>query len=75
MKRSAEAGVTGYWAFLTGKKVIYFGRKGEFHVEEFPAQNPSTQEQKISQPITLWLQAAGSAILPLGWNSSPRLIS
>jgi uncharacterized protein YbcV (DUF1398 family) len=36
MKRSAEAGVIGYWAFLTGRKVIYFGRKGEFHVEEFP---------------------------------------
>jgi uncharacterized protein YbcV (DUF1398 family) len=36
MKRAAEAGVIGYWAFLTGKKVIYFGRKGEFHVEEFP---------------------------------------
>ncbi|MBZ5493132.1 MAG: DUF1398 family protein [Acidobacteriia bacterium] len=36
MKRSAEAGVTGYWAFLAGRKVIYFGRKGEFHVEEFP---------------------------------------
>ena len=41
----------------------------------FPAQNLSAQEQKISQPTTLWLQAAGSAILPLGWNSSPRLIS
>ena len=25
-----------YWAFLTGKKVIYFGRKGEQHIEEFP---------------------------------------
>jgi len=36
LKRAADAGVTGYWAFLTGKKVIYFGRKGEFHVEEFP---------------------------------------
>lgn len=36
MKRSAAAGVIGYWAFLTGKKVIYFGRKGEMHVEEFP---------------------------------------
>jgi uncharacterized protein YbcV (DUF1398 family) len=35
-KRSAAAGVIGYWAFLAGKKVIYFGRKGEFHVEEFP---------------------------------------
>lgn len=36
LKRSAEAGVIGYWAFLAGKKVIYFGRKGEFHMEEFP---------------------------------------
>jgi uncharacterized protein YbcV (DUF1398 family) len=36
MKRSAAAGVIAYWAFLSGKKVIYFGRKGEMHVEEFP---------------------------------------
>jgi uncharacterized protein YbcV (DUF1398 family) len=36
MKRSAAAGVIAYWAFLTGKKVVYFGRKGEMHVEEFP---------------------------------------
>jgi len=37
MKRSAAAAVIAYWAFLTGKKVIYFGRKGEMHVEEFPS--------------------------------------
>jgi uncharacterized protein YbcV (DUF1398 family) len=36
VKRSAAAGVIGYWAFLTGKRVIYFGRKGEQHIEEFP---------------------------------------
>ena len=36
VQRSTAAGVIGYWAFLTGKKVIYFGRKGEMHVEEFP---------------------------------------
>jgi uncharacterized protein YbcV (DUF1398 family) len=36
VKHATAAGVIGYWAFLTGKKVIYFGRKGEFHVEEFP---------------------------------------
>ena len=36
MKQSAAAGVIAYWAFLTGRKVIYFGRKGEFHIEEFP---------------------------------------
>lgn len=35
-KRATAAGVIGYWAFLTGKKVIYFGRQGEFHIEEFP---------------------------------------
>jgi len=38
VKLSTAAGVAGYWAFLTGKKVIYFGRKGEMHVEEFPKQ-------------------------------------
>jgi hypothetical protein len=36
VKRSTAAGVIGYWALLTGKRVIYFGRKGEQHIEEFP---------------------------------------
>jgi uncharacterized protein YbcV (DUF1398 family) len=36
VERSAAAGVIAYWAFLTGKKVVYFGRKGEVHTEEFP---------------------------------------
>ena len=36
VKCSTAAGVVGYWAFLTGKQVIYFGRKGETHVEKFP---------------------------------------
>jgi uncharacterized protein YbcV (DUF1398 family) len=36
MKRAAAAGVIACWAFLAGKKVIYFGRKGGSHVEEFP---------------------------------------
>ena len=40
VKRSTAAGVIGYWAFLTGKKVIYFGRKGEQHIEEFPKPKP-----------------------------------
>jgi len=38
--RSTASGVIGYWAFLTGKKVIYFGRKGEQHIEEFPKPQP-----------------------------------
>jgi len=36
VKRVRAAGNIGYWVFLTGKKVIYFGRKGEQHIEEFP---------------------------------------
>jgi uncharacterized protein YbcV (DUF1398 family) len=40
VQRSTAAGVIGYWAFLTGKRVIYFGRKGEQHIEEFPKQQP-----------------------------------
>jgi uncharacterized protein YbcV (DUF1398 family) len=36
IKCSAAAGVMAYWVFLAGRKVIYFGRKGEFHIEEFP---------------------------------------
>lgn len=33
------AGVAGYHVYLTGRKVIYFGRKGELHIEDFPRQN------------------------------------
>jgi uncharacterized protein YbcV (DUF1398 family) len=36
VKRSTVAGIIGYWAFLSGKRVIYFGRQGEQHIEEFP---------------------------------------
>ena len=39
-KRSSAAGVIAYWAFLTGRKVVYFGRKGEMHIEEFPKAKP-----------------------------------
>jgi uncharacterized protein YbcV (DUF1398 family) len=38
--RAAAAGSVGYWAFLTGERVIYFGRKGEQHIEQFPRANP-----------------------------------
>lgn len=37
VKRATAAGVTGYWAFLTGRQVVYLGRKGEQHVEKFPS--------------------------------------
>ena len=36
VRLATAAGVIGYWAFLTGKRVTYFGRKGEQHTEHFP---------------------------------------
>ena len=36
VRQATAAGTTAYWAFLTGRKVVYFGRKGEMHVELFP---------------------------------------
>lgn len=35
-RRAVEAGVVGYFAFLTGKRVTYFGRQGDQHIEWFP---------------------------------------
>ena len=29
-------GTAGYRGFLSGKRVVYFGRMGEIHMEEFP---------------------------------------
>jgi uncharacterized protein YbcV (DUF1398 family) len=36
VRLSRHAGVAAYWAFLTGRQVTYFGRKGESHTERFP---------------------------------------
>lgn len=47
VRQSVAAGVVGYWAFLSGKKVIYFGRKGEFHIEEFPASKPVDEDLQV----------------------------
>jgi uncharacterized protein YbcV (DUF1398 family) len=41
MRRAAAAGVVAYWAMLTGKRVIYFGRSGDIHVEWFPGARPA----------------------------------
>lgn len=40
VRLSTAAGVIGYWAFLTGERVIYFGRDGQSHTEEFPKRRP-----------------------------------
>ena len=39
-RRAMEAGVQGYIAFLRGKRVTYWGRNGDHHVEWFPGAGP-----------------------------------
>ncbi len=39
-KRAMKAGVQGYFAFLRGQRVTYFGRKGDQHTEWFPGAKP-----------------------------------
>lgn len=40
-RRSMEAGVQGYFAFLRGKRVTYLGRQGDQHTEWFPGAAPA----------------------------------
>jgi len=40
-RRAMEAGVQGYFAFLQGKRVTYFGRQGDQHTEWFPNAQPA----------------------------------
>jgi uncharacterized protein YbcV (DUF1398 family) len=37
MDRSMQAGCIGYVVWLAGRRVVYFGRRGEMHVELFPS--------------------------------------
>lgn len=39
--RAMQAGVQGYYAFLRGQRVTYFGRTGDQHTEWFPQAEPS----------------------------------
>ena len=41
-RRAMEAGVHGYYAFLRGKRVTYFGRQGDQHTEWFPNAQPAS---------------------------------
>jgi uncharacterized protein YbcV (DUF1398 family) len=40
-RRAMQAGVQGYFAFLRGKRVTYFGRTGDDHTEWFPGAGPA----------------------------------
>jgi uncharacterized protein YbcV (DUF1398 family) len=37
LEKILAAGTVGYGAYLTGRKVVYYGREGDCHVEPFPA--------------------------------------
>lgn len=37
--RITVAGCVGYHVFLAGRRAIYYGRSGDFHVELFPPAN------------------------------------
>lgn len=39
-RRAMEAGVQGYFAFLRGERVTYWGRGGDQHTEWFPGAGP-----------------------------------
>ena len=41
IQKTMSAGCVGYFVQITGRRVIYFGRSGESHVEYFPP-GPST---------------------------------
>ena len=41
-RRAVLAGVPSYSVFLKGKRVVYFGRNGDQHVEWFPGAAPLT---------------------------------
>ena len=38
LRQTMAAGVVSYAVYITGRKAIYFGRRGDFHVENFPAR-------------------------------------
>ena len=40
-RRAMAAGVQGYFAFLRGKRVAYWGRGGDQHTEWFPGAAPA----------------------------------
>ena len=37
LREVMSAGVVSYSVYIVGRKAIYFGRRGEFHVEHFPS--------------------------------------
>ena len=47
-RRAMESGVQGYFAFLRGHRVTYFGRQGDQHTEWFPGASPKMHTESSS---------------------------
>lgn len=47
VERTMSAGCVGYFVQITGKCVLYFGRQGEIHLENFPA---APHPELVAQP-------------------------
>jgi len=41
VKKTMAAGCVGYFVQITGRRALYFGRRGEIHEERFPSAPPS----------------------------------
>ena len=41
LRRIMAAGTASYTVFIQGRKAIYFGRHGDFYIEQFPGQPPA----------------------------------
>jgi len=39
-RRALSAGCVGYIVSIVGRRVVYFGRSGEMHIEHFPTAKP-----------------------------------
>ncbi len=48
-RRCIEAGVVEYHAYLEGKRVVYLGEMGDFHVEWFPGAGPGAEDESGKQ--------------------------
>lgn len=44
IRKTMSAGCVGYFVQLTGRRVIYFGRDGDSHVEHFPPAPANTSD-------------------------------
>jgi uncharacterized protein YbcV (DUF1398 family) len=40
VRKTMAAGCVGYFVLITGRRAIYFGRRGETHTELFPSSGP-----------------------------------